>query len=313
MFINKYILPLLSPILILLTAVFFIGIVNSVRSFLSGRKGPGMFQMLKDTKRLFTKGAVYAPITGPIFQLAPSIYFSSIIMALLVIPFSNNEAILGFEGDFIFFAYTLAIGKFFMILGALDTGSSFQGMGANREALYSLLVEPAFFILMGSFSMMSGHTSFHAIYQELHKGFSYESYLLCIVAAFILVQIALVETGRLPIDDSKTHLELTMIHEVMILDHSGVDLALIQLGTSLKFAIYGAIVANMFISPSIHLGLQCAAFLGIQLFWAITLAYLESFRARARMKRNPLIIFSLTAMSILVFFGVLLIMNKFSI
>lgn len=320
---------MISLLLILLTAILFIGVLNRTRSLLSGRKGPGFFQVIKDLFRMFRKGSTFSTTTSMIFQMAPSVYFGSIIMALLVVPFADHEGILSFEGDFIFFIYALAIGKFFMIIAALDTGSGFEGMGANREALYSLLVEPAFFVLIGSFSMLSGHTSFYHIFQTLHFG-SYESYLLCLVAAFVLVQIGMIENSRLPIDDPKTHLELTMVHEVMILDNSGFDLGLITLGTSLKFAMYGALVANFFIElphswieyfhhfPQINTGIlilciQIGMFMGIQLLWAVTVGVAESFRARARMNRNPLIIFTLTAISILIFFGVLIIMKKFQL
>jgi len=320
---------MISLILILITALLFIGVLNRTRSLLSGRKGPGFLQVIKDLFRMFRKGSTFSTTTSMIFQIAPSVYFGSIIMALLVVPFADQEGILSFEGDFIFFIYALAIGKYFMIISALDTGSPFEGMGANREALYSLLVEPAFFILIGSFSMLSGNTSFYKIYQTMHFG-SYESYLLCVVAGFVLIQIGMIENSRLPIDDPKTHLELTMVHEVMILDNSGFDLGLITLGTSLKFAIYGALVANFFVEPPhalivyiqqfpqvdfklLLLAIQIGMFMGIQFLWAVTVGVSESFRARARMNRNPLIIFTLTAISILIFFGVLIIMKKFQL
>ena len=320
---------MISFILILLASLSFVGILNKTRSLLSGRKGPGYFQVIKDLFRMFRKSSTFSTTTSFIFQIAPSVYFSSILMAISVVPFAEDKGVLSFEGDFIFFIYALAIGKFFMIISALDTGSGFEGMGANREALYSLLVEPAFFILVASFSMLSGHTSFYDIFQTLHFG-SYESYLLCVVAAFVLIQIAMIETSRLPIDDPKTHLELTMVHEVMILDNSGFDLGLITFGTSLKFAMYGALIANFFIEPPLSLiqylnhnypdisniiilAIQIAIFMGIQFIWSVTIGVSESFRARARMKRNPLIIFTLTAISILIFFGVLIIMKKFQL
>ncbi len=136
------------------------------------------------------------------------------------------KGIISFDGDFVFFAYVLGVGKFFSIISALDTGSSFEGMGASREALYSMFAEPAFFILMGSFALLTGHTSFHEIFASLHFGSSI-SYTLGVLATFVLIMIAMIENSRMPIDDPKTHLELTMIHEVMILDNSGFDLGLI--------------------------------------------------------------------------------------
>ncbi|PJB13020.1 MAG: hypothetical protein CO119_03930 [Flavobacteriales bacterium CG_4_9_14_3_um_filter_40_17] len=300
---------MLSLLLILLTSLFFMGIVVRTKSITSGRKGPGLLQPMKDVIRLWKKGAVYSRTTSFIFQLAPTVYFASIIMAILVVPFGQNKGFISFDGDFIFFAYVLALGKFFSIIGALDTGSSFEGMGASREALYSLLAEPAFFILMGSFALYTGHTSFYDIFTSLHFG-SYISYALGVLATFVLIMIAMVENSRMPIDDPKTHLELTMVHEVMILDNSGFDLGLILYGTQLKFAMYGALIANFFIGSSLYY-FSIPLFLFVQLAFAVLVGILESFSARFRMGNNPQFIFTLTSISILIFFGVLLIMGKF--
>jgi len=285
------------------------GIVVRTKSITSGRKGPGVFQPMKDIIRLWKKGAVYSNTTSFIFQIAPSIYFASIIMAILVIPFGHYKGIISFDGDFVFFAYVLALGKFFSIIGALDTGSSFEGMGASREALYSMLAEPAFFILMGSFALYTGHTSFHEIFTSLHYG-SYISYGLGALATFVLVMIAMIENSRMPVDDPKTHLELTMVHEVMILDNSGFDLGLILYGTNLKFAMYGALIANFF-TGSFSIWISILIFLAVQIMFAVAVGILESFSARFRMGNNAQFIFTLTSISILIFFGVLLIMGKF--
>ena len=153
-------------------------------------------------------------------------------------PFANQTAIISFEGDFVFFSYMLALGKFFAIIAALDTGSSFEGMGANREAFFSMLIEPAFFILMATFSMFTGFTSFSDIFSHFFITGNHYVLIYSIIGFYLFIQIALIENSRLPVDDPKTHLELTMIHEVMILDNSGFDKALIHIGTWLKFAIY---------------------------------------------------------------------------
>ncbi|MEK7198899.1 MAG: NADH-quinone oxidoreductase subunit H, partial [Bacteroidota bacterium] len=229
---------MISFILIIIASIFFTGILIRTKSITSGRKGPGILQPMKDIIRLFKKGAVYSETTSFIFQVAPSIYFASIIMAILVIPFGQYKGIISFEGDFVFFAYILGTGKFFSIISAMDTGSSFEGMGASREALFSMFAEPAFFILMGSFALLTGHTSFQEIFVSLHFG-SYISYILGVLATFVLAMIAMVENSRMPFDDPKTHLELTMVHEAMILDNSGFDLGMILYTTNLKFAMYG--------------------------------------------------------------------------
>jgi formate hydrogenlyase subunit 4 len=300
---------MLSLFLILIAATFFTGIIIRVKSVASGRKGPGIFQPLKDVARLFKKGVVYSETTSFVFQVAPTIYFSSVVMAMLVVPFGQSKGIISFNGDFIFFAYVLALGKFFSIIAAMDTGSSFEGMGASREALYSMFAEPAFFILMGSLALLTGHTSFQEMFVALHIG-SYISYALAILGTFVLMMVAMIENSRMPIDDPKTHLELTMVHEVMILDNSGFDLGLILTAGYLKFALYGALVVNLFIGV-FQYKYSIPMFFIIQIVLASGVGLIESFMARFRMSHNAQFIFVLTSVSLLIFFGVLLILGRF--
>jgi len=300
---------MLSLGLILFTSIFFSGIILRTKSIASGRKGPGILQPVKDVVRLFRKGSIYSETTTIIFRIAPVVYFSSVLMACLVIPFGSFKGVVSFDGDFIFFAYILALGKFFTIIAAMDTGSSFEGMGASREALYSMFAEPAFFILIGSFALFTGHTSFYDIFSTLHLGSSI-TYLLGGLAAFVLLMIAMIENSRLPVDDPKTHLELTMIHEVMILDNSGFDLGLILSAGYLKFAMYGAIIAGFFIG-NLPVALTIPVFLLIQAIFAVTAGMIESFMARFRMSHNPQFILALSSVSFLIFLGVLLVLEKF--
>ncbi|MFA5328804.1 MAG: NADH-quinone oxidoreductase subunit H [Prolixibacteraceae bacterium] len=301
---------MLSLILIVIAAIFFTGVINRVKSIASGRKGPGIFQPVKDVLRLFKKGVVYSETTSFVFQIAPTIYFSSVVMAMLVVPFGQSKGVISFEGDFIFFAYVLALGKFFNIISAMDTGSSFEGMGASREALYSMFAEPAFFILMGSLALLTGFTSFHEMFAALHIS-SYISYALAILGTFVLMMVSMIENSRMPIDDPKTHLELTMVHEVMILDNSGFDLGLILTAGYLKFALYGALVVNLFIGVFPY-QYSIPMFFVIQLVLASGVGLIESFMARFRMSHNAQFIFVLTSVALLIFFGVLLILGKFA-
>ena len=300
---------MISLIIILLTSLFFMGIVVRTKSIASGRKGPGIFQPMYDIFRLFKKGTVYSKTTSFIFKLAPTAYLASVLMAILMVPHGNSPGLISFDGDFVMFAYTLAFGKFLLIISALDTGSSFEGMGASREALYSMLVEPALFILMGSFALFTGQTSFQGIFSLLHFG-SDISYLLGALATAVFVMMAMIENSRTPFDDPKTHLELTMVHEVMILDNSGFDLGLIQYTTHLKFAMYGALIANLFIGQ-LPLTFSIPLFFVIQVLFAIAVGIIESFRARFRMGHNPQYIFILSSVALLLFFGILLITGKF--
>jgi len=300
---------MISLILILLASLFFMGIVVRTKSIASGRKGPGLLQPLKDVLRLLKKGSVYSKTTSFIFKMAPTAYLASVLMAILMIPHGTTPGIISFENDFVMFAYILSFGKFLTIIAALDTGSSFEGMGASREALYSMLVEPAFFILMGSFALFTGHTSFQSIFSLLHFG-SNISYMLGAMATIVFVLIAMVENSRMPFDDPKTHLELTMVHEVMILDNSGFDLGLITYTTYLKFAMYGALIANLFIGQ-LPLLYSIPLFFVAEFLFAVAVGLMESFRARFRMGHNPQYIFILSSVAMLIFFGILLLTGKF--
>jgi formate hydrogenlyase subunit 4 len=300
---------MISLLLIFFSAIFFTGVIVRTKSMASGRKGPGILQPIRDVARLFRKGSVYGETTSIIFRISPVIYFASVVMACLVIPLGSRSGVINFDGDFIFFAYILALGKFFSIISAMDTGSSFEGMGASREALYSLFAEPAFFILIGSFALITGHTSFHEIFSELHPGSSI-TYTLAALAAFVIIMIAMIENSRMPVDDPKTHLELTMVHEVMILDNSGFDLGLILTAGYLKFAMYGGIIANLFIGMMDPV-LSIPLFLVVQVLFAITAGLIESFMARFRMSHNPQFILALSSVSFIIFLGALLVLGKF--
>jgi formate hydrogenlyase subunit 4 len=300
---------MLNLVLIVIAGVFFTGIISRTKSIASGRKGPGVLQPIKDVIRLFRKGVVYSETTSFIFKIAPTIYFSSIVMAMLLVPFGQSKGLISFDGDFIFFAYLLALGKFFNIISAMDTGSSFEGMGASREALFSMFAEPAFFILMGSLALLSGNTSFYGIFTALHIG-TYISYALGILGGFVLLMLVMIENSRMPVDDPKTHLELTMIHEVMILDNSGFDLGLILSAGYLKFAMYGALIVNLFIGVFPY-EYAIPMFFILQFGLAVGIGLAESFMARFRMSHNAQFIFALTSVSLLIFFGALLILGKF--
>jgi formate hydrogenlyase subunit 4 len=162
---------------------------------------------------------------------------------------------------------------------------------------------------MGSFALLTSQTSFFEIFSNLHFG-SYISYALGTLATFVLVIVAMIENSRMPVDDPKTHLELTMIHEVMILDNSGFDLGLILYTTNLKFAMYGALIANFLMPSGLALHYSIAVFISIQIFFAVAVGMIESFMARFRMNHNPQFIFTLSSISILIFLGVLLMLGR---
>jgi formate hydrogenlyase subunit 4 len=298
-------------LLILIASTFFPGVIVKTKSIASGRKGPGIFQPLRDINVLFRKGSVFSRTTGIIFQIAPVISVSAIICSALVLPFADHKAVISFEGDFIFFSYLLALGKFFSIIGALDTGSSFEGMGANREAFFSMLIEPAFFILMATFAMFTGFTSFSDIFNNFFITGNDYVLIYSIIGCYLLIQAAMIENSRIPVDDPKTHLELTMIHEVMILDNSGFDKALIHIGSYLKFAIFGSLVFNTIVPSTWNIFLQTGLFLVVQVIFAVIIGLLESFRARNKMNKNPKFLMTISAIAMIAFVLILIMTRKF--
>jgi formate hydrogenlyase subunit 4 len=300
---------MVALIVILLASIFFPGVIVKAKALFSGRKGPGLLQPWLDILRLLKKGSVYSTVSSYIFQLGASVYLATVLVATLFIPFDQHPAIVSFPGDFVMFAYLLGLGRFFLILSALDVSSGFEGMGANREAFYSMLAEPAFFILMGSLAMYTGHTSFNEIFINLHYQ-DYFSIIIAIIASFVLANFTLVETSRMPVDDPLTHLELTMVHEVMVLDHSGVDLAFIKIANNIKFVLFSTLSANCFIPQTWSLGLQIAAYLILQVGFAAGIAYIESFRARNKMAMNAQYILSISAISMILIFVIIILNNK---
>jgi formate hydrogenlyase subunit 4 len=303
----------MSIFLIIIVSLFFTGLVNRTKSIFSGRKGPGIFQPVKDILRLLKKGSVYSTTSSFIFQIGPAVYFSSVFVALLFIPFGESPGFISFQFDFVLFAYLLALGKFFNIISALDAGSSFEGMGASREVLYSMLAEPAFFITIGSLGLLSGYSSFSMIFSSIHYSASSSpviSYSLGLLASIVFLFLALIENSRVPVDDPKTHLELTMVHEVMILDNSGFDLGIILYTGMLKFALYGSLIANLFFMSSAYSIINVLIFFSLQTLFALTVGTIESFLARFRMNQNPQIILMLSSVSLLIFLGVMIITGK---
>jgi formate hydrogenlyase subunit 4 len=291
---------MLSILLILAFAAVFHGILGKTRSIFSGRKGAKILQPVYNLALLFRKGEVISLDSGKIFQLAPTVSFVAVLTASLIVPFGKCETVISFSGDFVMFAYLLALSRFAMILGALDTASSFEGMGASREALYGMLAEPAFFVLAGTFAMLTGHNSFVEIF-IFSEMTNLNAAIPGVLAAFAFFLMLLVETGRLPVDDPRTHLELTMVHEVMILDYSGFDLALIHIGAYIKAAVYSTLTVLCVLPGNLHAAIYMSLFILLLVAIPVITGFFESFRARNRLQRNPSYILTMTVMAIVSF------------
>lgn len=291
---------MIALLLLLISSLLLVGLVNRTRALCSGRKGYRIFQSQMNVALLLRKGSVYSTVSSPMTRLAPVVYLAATLTAALFIPLGRFPAIFSFDGDLVLFAYVMALGRTAMILGALDSGSSFQGMGSAREALFGMFAEPALFLLLGTLALITGQYSFSAIFEHFDN-MSINILILSIVVGYGLFKLAISENGRVPFDDPRTHLELTMIHEVMILDMSGVDLAFIQIAGWVKLAIFGMLTANALIPPHLHSWGLLLAFAASQLLFAAAIGLLESFTARNRMTRNTLYLTMVSGVGLLAF------------
>lgn len=290
-------------ILILITLPFImIGVIKKTKAFWGGRKGVKLLQPLYDVEKLFKKETVYSETTSWIFKFAPTIGFASVLFAGLFVPMVSGVSIISIPFGFIIFSYILGFGKFFSLIGAMDTGSSFEGMGASREACFSTIVEPAFFIFMGSIVALTGNHSFLNLKMILQNAGIY-GYLIIALAVITLFIMLLIEGCRVPVDDPTTHLELTMIHEVMILDNSGADLGLITWGSAIKMFLFEALIAALIIPEGLNIWISIIAFFALIFLLSVIIGTIESSIARFRMTHvfEFIFIMSITALLILTF------------
>ena len=279
-------------VLALVLAPLLPGIINRVKAKFAGRHGKPVLQTYYDIAKLLRKGEVISRTTTWTFAVAPSVALAGTLCALALLPLGGAVSPLAFAGDFVLAAYLLGVGRFAIMLGALDTGSAFEGMGASREATFSALAEPVFFfffLVLTSLCLGLGHGTDTAF--SLSTMFGGQTagawltgkgeLLLLPVIFFILL---LVENCRIPVDDPNTHLELTMIHEVMVLDHSGPNMALILYGAALKLWFFAALIAGL-ITPALPLWQQVGLRVAIVLLLAVVVGIVESVMARLRMER----------------------------
>ena len=292
-------ITLLNILILILAPFLMLGVIKKTKAFWAGRKGVSIWQPLWDFTRLMKKDAVYSKTTSWVFRFAPVAGLASIIFAALFVPLVNGQAVIDIQFGFVIFAYILAFGKFFSLISALDTGSSFEGMGASREACFSTLVEPAFFIMMGSIAALSQVYSFGSFKYILGSAGVY-GILIIILAVVALFIMLLIEGCRVPVDDPTTHLELTMIHEVMILDNSGVDLGLITWGAAIKMFLFEALIANLIIPMSLGYVWTIVAFLAIVFLISVLIGTIESSIARFRMTHVFEFVFVMTLIALLI-------------
>jgi formate hydrogenlyase subunit 4 len=292
---------LFAPILAMLLAPLFVGVVNRTKAFVAGRRGPPLAQPYRDVWKLLRRGAVYGEITTPLVRVGPVLNLATLLTALLIVPFPGVGAEISFAGDLIVLVGLFALGRFATVLAALDTGSSFEGMGASREVHFAALAEPALLIALATLARVTGATDLESIYGATTVGaWAHALPALALVGVSLLV-LELVENSRIPVDDPTTHLELTMIHEVMVLDHSGPDLGFIQYGVALKLWIIGALLVGLMPLQGLNAGLAGGAALLGMAGLAVTIGMIESAMARYRLVTVPQFIVGAATLSAVAF------------
>jgi formate hydrogenlyase subunit 4 len=281
----------IAHILVHLLTVLFLGpllpgLINKVKAWVAGRSGPPVLQLYYDLAKLLKKRAVFSRTTTWVFLAGPVASVAAGVVAALLVPFGHAPAPIHFQGDVILFAYLFGLARFLTVLSALDTGSSFEGMGAAREVTFSAITEPALFLGFAALAKSSGSLSLSTMLAS--PGFAISKAtgpLILVLAGWLIVYLA--ENARIPVDDPNTHLELTMIHEVMVLDHSGPPLALVLYGASLKLLVLAALILGPLLPRTSNPWLDWAAYFVALGLFAGVVGFIESITARFRMDKVP--------------------------
>jgi formate hydrogenlyase subunit 4 len=283
-----------------------LGVINKTKALLAGRSGPPLLQPYYDLIKLVQKGSVFSTTTTGVFRAGPIVGLVAPAIGLLMIPLAGSQAPLSFTGDLILLAYLLGLARFFTASAALDTGSPFEGMGAAREVTYACLAEPALFLGFLVLAKLSGSLQLAAMLgSSLAPQWNDHGASLALVLLGWGI-VLLVENCRIPFDDPNTHLELTMIHEVMVLDHSGPAFGMILYGAALKLFLFAALIARLVVPTTDTAWIDWPFLLGGVLLVAVGIGIVESTIARLRLPYIPV---ALVAACLLPAFGTLLLMR----
>ena len=279
---------LLSLALLLAIAPLLPGVAARTRALLTARRGAPVYQLYADLWKLLRRGVVYSTTTTAMFRLAPVAVAATGVAAAALLPLNGTAGVLRFSGDALAFAYLLGLDRFLLVLGALDTGSSFEGMGASREVAFASVVELGLFFAIAAVSVMTHALSLSGMFGAPEAGGLRAGPPLVMVAAG-LFGLLLAECARVPVDDPNTHLELTMIHEVMVLDHAGPDLALLLYAGAVKLAVMSALVVALLLPRADwSLPASLAALVAGMLAVGVLVGVVEAATARLRLLKVPL-------------------------
>jgi len=290
----------LELLAILVVSPFLLSVIVKTKAWFGGRLGPPWLQPYYDLHKLIQKEAVYSTATTWIFRAGPVVNLAALLTAATLVPVLSGRSLMGFSGDLILFAYLLALGRMFTVLAALDTGSSFEGMGASREVTFGAMAEPAMFLAFVALSVTSQSLQLSDMLGSNLTGLWHTGGPAIVLIVGALFVVLLTETCRVPVDDPATHLELTMIHEVMVLDHSGPEFAYITYGASFKFALLGSMLLHVALPHPEFLYLADAPLRLLELVGlAVLVGIVESVIARLRMNRVPLLLVGSNVLSAL--------------
>jgi formate hydrogenlyase subunit 4 len=305
------ILELVQFALILAIAPLITGTIRKTKALFQSRQGPSIFQPYYDLRKLFSKGSVVSRDASWVFNIAPYVCIGAMTVAALLVPVFVTSTF-GFLGDLIVLVYLLAMVRFFMALAALDTGSTFGGMGSSREMYISSIVEPTMLLSIFAMALLAGTTSLGTISERIAStGMDLVAPSLFLAAAAFFVAM-LAENARVPFDNPSTHLELTMIHEAMVLEYSGKQLALMELTSMIKLMVFLTVLSNIFFPWGIAVtATPETVVIGVITFLlkitllAVVIALIESSVAKLRLFRLPNLLtvaFTLALLAVMAFY-----------
>ncbi len=295
---------IIKIVIIIIFPPLMIGLINRIKELWAGKYGQSIFQPFYDIIKLIKKKTVRSTNTSFIFNFAISLQLFSNLFIIALLPFGNIRSMLSFDGDFFIFIGLLGLSTISQILIAMESSGSFEGMGASREINFSIFVEPALILLLASMIFFTKNISLNKILLEFSFN-SFERSMIGILLGISFFLIILIEGKRIPIDDPTTHLELTMIHEAMLLDLSGKDLAISIYSSYLKIFIFSSFIANIFITPTLNPFYGILIFIIIILLISFLVGITESIFPRVRMSHVPdfmLLVFSISILIIAIIY-----------
>ena len=281
-------------LLVLLLAPLFTGFVRKVKARLLRRQGPPLIQPYRDLIRLMRKEVVLAESASWLFRVIPYIVFAATWVAASLVPTFRTGLLFSWSADLIAIIALLGSGRFFLALAGLDVGTAFGGIGSSREMMIASLAEPAMIVIVFTLALIAGSTQLSTIAAFMTSS-AVGLRVSLALTLLALIMVAIAENSRIPIDNPATHLELTMVHEAMVLEYSGRHLALIELAASLKLILYVSLIICLFAPWGIEaagadfpaLALGGAGYVGKLAIGSFLLALFETSIAKMRVFRVP--------------------------